>query len=126
MLVDKQTADALGQAPHLAQVKGRSLWKDARTRFVRNRAAMVALFVLIGIAIFAFFGGYIAQYERDYVDFSLMGANATQGVPSIETGHYFGTDADGRDLFARTVQGTRISLLVGLVGAAVASIRAHD
>ena len=47
MLVDKQTADALGQAPHLAQVKGRSLWKDARTRFVRNRAAMVALFVLI-------------------------------------------------------------------------------
>jgi oligopeptide transport system permease protein len=43
-------------------------------------------------------------------------------VPSLETGHYFGVDSDGRDLFARTVQGTRISLLVGVVGALVAVV----
>ena len=43
-------------------------------------------------------------------------------MPSIETGHYFGTDSNGRDLFARTVQGTGISLMVGVVGAMVAVI----
>jgi len=42
------------------------------------------------------------------------------GRPSLETGHWFGTDALGRDLFARTVQGTQISLMVGIVGALIA------
>lgn len=106
----------------LAQVRGRSLWEDARVRFFRNKAAVAGLIVLTAIACFAIFGHYIAQHEPDFVDFSLMGANAYQGVPSIETGHYFGTDIDGRDLFARTVQGTRISLLVGIVGSLVAVV----
>ena len=122
VLPDKATADGLVQAAHLAEVRGRSLWADARIRFFRNKAAVGALIVLTLVAIFAFFGGFIAQYERDFVDFALMGANQTQGVPSIETGHYFGTDSSGRDLYARTVQGTRISLLVGIVGAGVAVI----
>ena len=114
-----QTAEAdLGQQP----VKGRSLWADARTRFFRNKAAVAGLVALILICLFAFFGEFLAQYDRAYVDFSLMGRNAVNGVPSIETGHYFGTDESGRDLYARTVQGTRISLLVGLVGAGVAVI----
>ena len=105
-----------------AQVQGRSLWVDARGRFFRNKAAVGGLIVLIAITLFAVFGQLIAQYEPDYVDFSLMGANAYRGVPSIETGHYFGTDFDGRDLYARTVQGTGISLLVGIVGSLVAVI----
>ncbi|TNC74844.1 ABC transporter permease subunit [Rubellimicrobium roseum] len=102
--------------------KGRSLWTDARRRFLRNRAATAALAVLVLIAIFAFGGGFVAQYERDYVDFTLIGINASKGVPSFETGHYFGTDAEGRDLFARTVQGTRLSLLIGIVGSLVAVV----
>ncbi len=106
----------------MAEVRGRSLWQDARERFFRNKAAVVGLILLILISLFALFGGLIAQYEPDYVDFSLMGRNAYQGVPSFETGHYFGTDFDGRDQFARTVQGTGISLLVGVVGAMVAVV----
>ena len=51
-----------------------------------------------------------------------MGMVAEKGQPSIESGHYFGTDELGRDLFARTVQGTRVSLLVGIVGAAIAVV----
>ena len=106
----------------LAEVQGRSLWADARTRFFRNKAAVVSLIVLTLIGAFALFGGLVAQYEKDFVDFSLMGANAKNGVPSIETGHYFGTDNSGRDLFARVVQGTGISLMVGVVGALVAVV----
>jgi oligopeptide transport system permease protein len=122
MFPDKTTVEDIQHAMGAAEVQGRSLWKDARIRFFRNKAAVAGLVVLILITAFAFFGQTIAKYERDFVDFSLMGANAYKGVPSIETGHYFGTDSNGRDLYARTVQGTRISLLVGVVGSLVAVI----
>lgn len=105
-----------------AEVKGRSPWADARKRFFRNRAAMVALVVLVLIGLFAAFGNSIAHWSNDEIDFSIMGSAATLGGPSIENGHYFGTDDLGRDLFARTVQGTQISLMVGIVGAFVAVV----
>lgn len=122
MRLRQADAQLLEEAGAMGQIKGRSLWADARTRFLRNKAAMVGLVVLVLVALFAIFGQAIAQYEPDHIDFSLMGANAFRGVPSFETGHYFGVDVDGRDLFARTVMGTRISLLVGVVGALVAVI----
>ena len=122
MLPSQATVESLENAAHMAEVRGRSLWADARTRFMRNKAAKYSLFLLIAIAAFALFGSSIAQWERDFVDFSLIGSNATKGVPSFETGHYFGTDASGRDLYARVVQGTAISLMVGVVGAMVAVI----
>ncbi|WP_368186921.1 ABC transporter permease subunit [Aestuariibius sp. HNIBRBA575] len=120
MLANRSTAAKLAEAP--LPVQGRSLWQDARGRFLRNKAAMISLIILVAIMVFAFFGQMLAQFEPDHVDFSLMGANAYRGVPSIETGHFFGVDNDGRDLFARTVMGTRISLLVGIVGALVAVV----
>jgi oligopeptide transport system permease protein len=107
----------------LAEVQGRSLWADARARFWRNKAAVVSLFVLIAIAIFAFFGGIFAVWDNETIDWAAMGTGAAiNGRPSFETGHFFGVDQEGRDLYARTIQGTRMSLLVGLVGSAVAVI----
>jgi oligopeptide transport system permease protein len=107
----------------LTEVQGRSLWADARRRFWRNKAAVVSLFVLVAIANFAFFGGFVAAWDGETIDWSAIGtAAATNGRPSLATGHYFGVDQEGRDLFARTVQGTRMSLLVGLIGAAVAVV----
>ena len=122
MYPNKATVEVLEQAGHMAEVRGRSLWADARSRFLKNKAAVASMIVLLLVALFALFGQFLAQWERDFIDFSLIGSNARQGVPSFETGHYFGTDASGRDLFARTVQGTQISLMVGIVGAMVAVI----
>lgn len=122
MLPNTASVESVAEAMNLAEVQGRSLWADARIRFFRNKAAVVSLIILILIGLFAMFGGVIAQYKADYVDFSLIGSNAYKGVPGIETGHYFGTDSNGRDLYARVVQGTRISLMVGVVGALVAVV----
>ncbi|MGV3694728.1 MAG: ABC transporter permease subunit [Paracoccus marcusii] len=105
-----------------AEVRGRSPWADARRRFFRNKAAMLGLTILVLVSLFAIFGGYVAQWSNEELDFSVMGQVAQMGQPSMENGHFFGTDNLGRDLYARVVQGTRISLMVGVVGAAIAVI----
>lgn len=122
MYPDKTTADTLVGAAHLAEVQGRSLWKDARQRFMRNKAAVAGLVALILITLFAFFGGFLAEWSAQEINWAIMGNIAQAGGPSLTNGHYFGVDELGRDLYARTVQGTRISLLVGFVGAAIAVI----
>ncbi|WP_318339828.1 ABC transporter permease subunit [Defluviimonas sp. D31] len=104
------------------EVKGRSLWADARHRFLRNKAAVAGLVILLLIGLFAIFGNYIAAWSNEELDFTVMGQIAELGGPSLSNGHYFGTDDLGRDLFARTVQGTRISLMVGIVGSLIAVV----
>ncbi len=40
--------------------------------------------------------------------------------PSIETGHYLGTDAIGRDVLSGLIHGSRVSLSVGFIAAGIA------
>jgi oligopeptide transport system permease protein len=120
MVIDSIKMKSLADKLATDEVKGRSLWADARKRFLKNKAAVGGLIVLLLIGCFALFGGLLAQYSNEELDFSIMGQIAEKGGPSLANGHYFGTDDLGRDLFARTVQGTQISLAVGLVGSAIA------
>ena len=101
---------------------GRSLWHDARARFVRNRAAVASLVVLLLVTLFALFGDFVAAWSNEEIDWSMLGSVAENGAPSLANGHWFGVDELGRDLFARTVQGTRISLMVGIVGALISVV----
>ena len=98
---------------------GRSLWQDARARFFRNRAAVSSLAVLALVTLFALFGGLAASWSNEEIDWSMLGSVAEKGAPSLANGHWFGVDELGRDLYARTVQGTRVSLMVGIVGALI-------
>ena len=104
---------------HHSAVKGRSLMRDARERFLRNKAALVCLGVLLVIVIFVLFGPMLAVWDNETIHWGNMGAT---GVPSLQTGHFFGTDDLGRDLYSRTIQATGTSLMVGLVGAGMALI----
>ncbi len=117
LLFGRRTLRALAEPP-----AGRSLWQDARTRFFRNRAAVASLAVLAVVAAFAVFGDLAAPWSNEEIDWSMLGAVAEQGAPSLANGHYFGVDQLGRDLYARTVQGTRISLMVGIVGALISVV----
>ncbi len=96
----------------------RSLWLDAFIRFRRNRAASASVLVLALIAIYSIFGPTLSGWASEEIDWNVIGSVETMGKPSGL--HYFGTDELGRDLFTRTAIGTRISLIVGLIGALIA------
>jgi len=103
-------------------VKGRSLWQDAMTRFLQNKAAVWSLILLAAILVFTQIGPYFAQWSNEEIDWSRMADVAELGKPSIENGHYFGLDDLGRDLYSRTIEGTLTSFMVGIVGAFVAVV----
>ena len=106
----------------LDEVAGRSLWADARARFMRNRAAVGGLIALVLITLFALTGELIAPWSYEEIDWAVMGKAAELGAPALANGHYFGVDDLGRDMLARTAQGTRISLLVGIIGALISVV----
>ena len=92
-----------------AAISQTSLWRDALRRFVRNRAALIALIA------FAIMLGYVAivplvdPLDPNAVDFSIS-------YLSPSWAHPFGTDEFGRDLFLRTALGGRISIGIGFAG----------
>lgn len=100
--------------------KGRSLWADARRRFMQNKAAMTSVLVLSLIVLFALFGGLLTSHDNETIIWEVLGNIDEKGRPSLTNGHFFGFDENARDLFARVVQGSRISLAVGVIGAMIA------
>ena len=115
----ERIAEKLAEAE---EIRGRSLWQDAMRRFFRNRAAVGSMIVLGLIVLFTIVGPFFAQWSNEEIDWDRMGDVATLGTPSIANGHYFGLDDLGRDLFARTIQATRTSLMVGIIGSLVAVV----
>ena len=120
MIIFKKNIETLSKNLSAEEIQGRSLWYDARMRFFKNKAAVTSLFLLLAILFFSFFGPFLAQWSNEEIDWSVLGDIAIMGSPSFETGHYFGTDELGRDLYSRVIQGTKISLMVGVVGAFIA------
>jgi oligopeptide transport system permease protein len=101
----------------VAAARGRSLWQLAWLRLKRNRAALTAAVLLAGIVVLVLFGPWLSRYSFDTPHWDRISE-----APSLVTGHWFGTDAIGRDLFVRTLYGGRMSLLVGLVATGVALV----
>ena len=106
--------EALGIETKQDQVVVRSLWGDAWRTLRRNRAAMTGAMLMAIIVLVVTVGPWFSQYAYDFTDWP----NTSIG-PSLGTGHFFGTDTLGRDLFVRTLYGGRISLLVGVVASVV-------
>jgi oligopeptide transport system permease protein len=92
-----------------------SLWSDAVSRLIKNKAAMVGAIILFVLILCAIFAPYIAPYSYSFQNLDL---GATP--PSSE--HLLGTDILGRDLLSRILYGARISLMVGFVATGVALV----
>jgi oligopeptide transport system permease protein len=99
-----------------AATHGRSLWDDARRRLFRNKAAVGGMAMLAALTLAALIGPLLIGFGYDEV------RKADVWLPPLTGGHLLGTDALGRDLFARLLSGLRISLAIGLVATAVSLV----
>ncbi|MGC2960829.1 ABC transporter permease [Paraburkholderia graminis] len=103
---------AIANAP-----RSRGPLATAAARFVRNRAAFAGSVVLLLIVIACVAGPWLlpnGPIDSDWSAISLP--------PTLQNMHWFGTDELGRDLLARTLQGGRVSLEVGLLGTLVSGL----
>jgi oligopeptide transport system permease protein len=91
-----------------------SLVDDALRRLRSNPGAMWALAIALGIVALSLFGPWLNPNGSEALDWSHVASR-----PAWQGAHWFGTDRLGRDLFARTLEGARVSLAVGLVASAV-------
>jgi peptide/nickel transport system permease protein len=88
-----------------------SFWR----RFKKNRVAVLGLAIVIFMVIIAFISPLIAPYDPFYMKF---GPNYQFQPPSST--HLLGTDKFGRDVYSRLLYGSRVSLTIGFVSAAIA------
>jgi ABC-type dipeptide/oligopeptide/nickel transport system permease subunit len=99
------------------ELKARSQWSYARSRFLRHRLAMTGLVVLILVFAAGAFANWVAPYSPSQLDLLHVYA-----APTTEGHHYFGTDEIGRDYLSRVIHGIRTSEEVGIFVAFAATI----
>ena len=71
--------------------------------------------MLTVVLLLVLLGPFFVSWSYDTIDW-----DAIDSGPSLE--HWFGTDSVGRDLFTRTLEGTRISLTITLLALSVSFI----
>ena len=106
-----------------------SYWRDVWSHFSKNRGALIGFVIILIITIMAIIGPMISGHSYDAI--IIEHQNLPPKIPGIFGGvergidvyaskdvdinYWFGTDYNGRDMFTRVWQGTRISLLVAFV-----------
>ncbi len=126
-----------------ANFASQSFWKEAFARFTKNKGAVISLFCILIIIVFAIIGPHMNEYT--YATQNVKNQNLAPRVPGIEkmgfldgseivkaSGvekkinkyisnnkedlyYWFGSDSLGRDIWTRTWTGTRISLYIAVV-----------
>jgi oligopeptide transport system permease protein len=91
-----------------------TLIDDAARRLRSNPGAVCATSLILGILLLTLIGPLFNPNTSETLDWSHVAS-----PPVLQGAHWFGTDRLGRDLFARTLEGARVSLAVGLVASAV-------
>ena len=107
--------EALIAAP-VRKKRAEGFWPLLIRRFLRHKLAVFGLVTLLLLALMAILAPYIAPYTFDGQDLSIIG----QPQPPSRL-HLMGTDQLGRDAFTRILYGARISLMVGLFSALLAT-----
>ena len=112
---------------------------DVWVHFKKNKGAVFGLIIIAIIIVMAIIGPMISGYGAETIDLSQQSLPPRiQGLENIgifrgtekgvdvyaEKGftdvyHWFGTDTNGRDLFTRVWEGTRVSLIIAFAAAAI-------
>ena len=96
------------QAEAVKATQRRTVWNVLR----RNLSLTAGCLILLCVVFTALFPGLIASQSPTDQNLTAMLA-----APSAE--HIWGTDELGRDIFARVIWGTRIDLLIGVLGVVI-------
>ena len=95
----------------------RALAGDAARRLRSNPGAVCALAAILCMVALALIGPWFSPNGSDALDWSHVASS-----PALQSAHWFGTDRLGRDLYARTLEGARVSMAIGLVASAVSLV----
>jgi oligopeptide transport system permease protein len=87
---------------------------DAVRRLRSNRAAILAVWVISAVVLLTVLGPLINPNNAETLDWLHLAAH-----PGMQSSHWFGTDRLGRDLFVRTLAGTRVSIAIGLAASVI-------
>lgn len=87
-------------------------WPDVWRRLKQNKLAMVGLTIIVIFLVMSYLGTKISGYS--FTDQNYDKINVHPGAE-----YWFGTDELGRDMFSRVWLGTRFSLIIGFLAAAM-------
>ncbi|MFC5501000.1 ABC transporter permease [Lysinimonas soli] len=117
----------------MREVEGLSLGRIVLRRFLRHRAAMASLILLLIVIVFAFssegidaFGIRLPGWWR--WDYAAVPDVINQGRPTLSLVplnwgiHPFGQDSVGHDMFAQVMRGTQQSLMIVFVAGIVSTV----
>lgn len=86
--------------------------KEVIRKVAKNKLAVIGFILLTIIIIISIIGPHMVPYSPSK-------QSLTQGNLSLSSKHWFGTDDLGRDVWARTWAGARISLIIGFSAALI-------
>ena len=98
-----------------SMIKKRSQLSLIWHRLRRNRLAMLGLALMSTILLLAMFADVIADYDT-----MVVGMNMLERLQTPSAKHWFGTDGYGRDVFARIIHGSRLSLSLSIISMLIA------
>ena len=88
--------------------------QDAIRRLRASPAAVLALLIILAVVIVTLVGPWLNPNNTQTLDWLHVAAR-----PTLQSAHWFGTDRLGRDLYARTLAGARVSIAIGLVASMI-------
>jgi oligopeptide transport system permease protein len=109
--VEGAIAGDVSGSGNVASVKGRSLWANAWIELRRNPLFWISSFLIVLFVVMAIVPQLFTRLDPSYADLRLA-----RQKPSAEA--WFGYDAQGYNVYARTVYGARSSILVGVFATA--------
>ena len=96
--------------------KRRSMATDVLVRLVKEKPlGLIGGIIVLIMLLTGIFANFIAPYGYNDMDLK-------ERLSPPSTTHLMGTDNMGRDIFSRIIYGARISMIVGLSGAAISAI----
>lgn len=96
--------------------KKRSQFLETWGRLKKSRVAVAGLVILTLLLLMAVFADVLVDYEV------AISQNMAQKLQGPSAAHWLGTDSFGRDILARIIHGSRISLSIGFISVIVSLV----